>query len=143
MGKLAVNKTKVNAASVTDFINSIADEQQRKDSTVILTLMQKATKLTPRMWGSNMIGFGEVRYKSPASGREVDWFRIGFSPRKTNLSLHLIDMSYHADALKKLGKHKTGMGCLYINKLADVDMKVLEKIITAAAKYKSPLASGQ
>lgn len=142
MGKLAVIKTKVNAASVTDFINSIADEQQQKDSTVILTLMQKATKLTPKMWGSNMIGFGEVRYKSPSSGREVDWFRIGFSPRKTNLSLHLIDMSYHADELKKLGKHKTGLGCLYINKLADVDMKVLEKIITAAAKYKSPLAGG-
>lgn len=142
MGKLAVIKTKVNAASVTDFINSIADEQKRKDSMTILTMMQKAMKLTPKMWGSNMIGFGEVRYKSPSSGREVDWFRIGFSPRKTNLSLHLIDMSYHADPLKKLGKHKTGLGCLYINKLADVDMKVLEKIITAAAKYKSPLAGG-
>ncbi|HEX6334454.1 MAG TPA: DUF1801 domain-containing protein, partial [Flavisolibacter sp.] len=83
---------------------------------------------------ASMIGFGKVRYKSPTSGREVDWFRIGFSPRKGNLSLHLIDLQRHADALKKLGKHKTGMGCLYINKLEDVDVKVLEKMIDAAAK---------
>ena len=87
------------------------------------------------MWGSSMIGFGDVRYKSPASGREVDWFKIGFSPRKANLSLHLgLNIQLHADALSKLGKHKTGVGCLYINKLEDVDMKVLEKIIVAAAK---------
>ena len=81
-----------------------------------------------------MIGFGNVRYKSPASGREVDWFKIGFAPRKSNLSLHLIDLGKHVDALKKLGKFKTGMGCLYINKLDDIDVKVLEKIIAASAK---------
>jgi len=71
-----------------------------------------------------LIGFGNVRYKSP-SGREVDWFKIGFSPRKANLSLHLIDLQRHADALGKRGKHKLGSGCLYINKLGDIDIKVL------------------
>jgi hypothetical protein len=135
MGKLAAIKTKPTESSVAEFIDSIANEQQRKDSQVILRLMEKATKEKPKMWGSSMIGFGNVRYKSPRSGREVDWFKIGFSPRKANLSLHLvIDMQQHADTLKKLGKHKTGMGCLYINKLEDVDIKVLEKMIAAAAK---------
>lgn len=134
MGKLAEIKTKPTSTSVDSFINSIPDEQKRKDSQVILKMMEKAMKEKPKMWGSSMIGFGDVRYKSPATGREVDWFKIGFSPRKANLSLHLIDLQRHADALKKLGKHKTGGGCLYINKLEDVDIKVLEKIITAAVK---------
>jgi len=85
MGKLAAIKTKQTSASVADFINSIADEQKRKDSQVILKLMEKAMKEKPKMWSSSMIGFGNVRYKSPATGREVDWFKIGFSPRKANL----------------------------------------------------------
>lgn len=134
MGKLAVIKTRPTSLSVTGFIDSIPDEQKRKDCHVILKLMEKATKEKPKMWGSSMIGFGNVRYKSPATGREVDWFKIGFSPRKANFSLHLIDLKRHADALKKLGKHKTGTGCLYINKLEDVDIKVLEKMIDAAGK---------
>jgi hypothetical protein len=134
MGKLAEIKTKQTSSSVADFIDSIPDEQKRKDSYVILKMMEKATKEKPKMWGSSIIGFGNVRYKSPASGREVDWFKIGFSPRKTNLSLNLIDLRRHADTLKKLGKHKTGMGCLYINKLKDIDIKVLEKMISAAGK---------
>ncbi|HSN61774.1 MAG TPA: DUF1801 domain-containing protein [Ferruginibacter sp.] len=134
MGKLAIIKTKATASSVADFINSIEDEQKRNDSFVILKLMEKAMKEPPKMWGSSMIGFGELRYKSPATGREVDWFKIGFSPRKANLSLHLVDLKRHADALTKLGKHKTGAGCLYINKLADIDIKILEKMIDAAAK---------
>ena len=134
MGKLVEIKTKQTSSSVADFIDSISDVQKRKESQVILKLMEKAMKEKAKMWGSSMIGFGNVRYKSPATGREVDWFKIGFSPRKANLSLHLIDLQRHADALKKLGKHKTGAGCLYINKLEDVDIKVLEKMITAAAK---------
>lgn len=134
MGKLAEIKTKPTSNSVDSFIDSLPDEQKRKDSQVILKMMEKATKEKSKMWGSSMIGFGNVRYKSPATGREVDWFKIGFSPRKANFSLHLIDIGRHADALKKLGKHKTGVGCLYINKLEDVDIKVLEKIITTAAK---------
>ncbi|MBL7702930.1 MAG: DUF1801 domain-containing protein [Ferruginibacter sp.] len=134
MAKAAEIKTKPTNLSVQDFINSIADEQKRKDSEVVLKLMERAMKQKPQMWGSSMIGFGEVRYKSPATGREVDWFKIGFSPRKANLSLHLMDMQRHAEAFKKLGKFKTGAGCLYINKLEDVDVKVLEKIISASAK---------
>jgi Domain of unknown function (DU1801) len=134
MGKLVEIKTKQTGLSVLDFINNIPDEQKRKDSFVILKIMENAMKEKPKMWGSSMIGFGEVRYKSPATGREVDWFKIGFSPRKANLSLHLIDLKRHADTITKLGKHKTGGGCLYINKLDDVDIKILEKIIMAAAK---------
>ncbi len=134
MGKLAEIKTKQTAESVDSFIENIPNEQKRKDSQVILKMMEKAMKEKPKMWGSSMIGFGNVRYKSPATGREVDWFKIGFSPRKANISLHLIDLKQHEDALTKLGKHKTGVGCLYINKLEDVDTKVLEKMIAAAAK---------
>jgi hypothetical protein len=134
MGKLAVIKTKQTSDSVTDFIDSIATEQKRKDSKVILKMMEKATKEKAKMWGSSIIGFGNVRYKSPATDREVDWFKIGFSPRKANLTVYLIDMRRHTDALPKLGKHKIGGGCLYINKLEDIDIKILEKMIIAAAK---------
>ena len=135
MGKLAEIKTKPTSTSVESFIESIPNEQKRKDSQVILQMMKKIMKETPKMWGSSIIGFGDVRCKSPATGREVDWFKIGFAPRKANLSLYLgLDIQRHADALSKLGKHKTGVGCLYINKLADVDVKVLEQMITVAAK---------
>ena len=137
MAKVAQIKTKPTGISVDDFIASIADEQKRKDSLVILKLMEKATKMKPKMWGTSMIGFCDVRYKSPTSGREVDWFKIGFAPRKANLSLHLIlDMKSQAEALEKLGKHKIGMGCLYINKLDDVDLKVLEGLIKLSATRK-------
>ena len=135
MGKLVEIKTKPTALSVDSFIAAISDEQQRKDSQTILKMMEKAMKVKPKMWGSSMIGFGDVRYKSPNTGREVDWFKIGFAPRKANLSLHLgLDVKKHAEGLNKLGKYKTGVGCLYINKLDDVDVKVLEKIINSAAK---------
>lgn len=137
MGKLAQIKTKETEASVEDFINSVKDEEKRKDSFVLLKLMQKASNEKPKMWGSSMIGFGNKIYKSPATGREVEWFKIGFSPRKANFSLHLVlDIKKYATELKKLGKHKTGVGCLYINKLDDVDVKVLEKLINTAAKMK-------
>lgn len=137
MGKLAIIKTKETTASVEDFVNTVADEEKRKDSFRLLDLMQKATGEAPKMWGSAMIGFGNKRYKSPATGREVDWFRIGFAPRKANLSLHLgLDVQQHADALQKLGKHKTGSGCLYINKLTDVDIQVLARLIHTAAERK-------
>ncbi len=134
-GKLAEIKTKENNASVEDFINSVADEQKRKDSFVILEMMKKATKEEPKMWGTSLIGFGNIRYKSPATGREVDWLRIGFLPRKANISLYLtMNVNEQGAALEKLGKHKTGVGCLYINKLADVDVKVLKEMIDLAAK---------
>jgi Domain of unknown function (DU1801) len=135
MGKLVEIKTKPNSFSVSGFIESIADGQKRKDSYAIIKLMGKAMKQEPKIWGSSIIGFGNIQYKSPATGREVDWFKIGFSPRKANLSLHLgAGIQQHAAALNKLGKFKTGVGCLYINKLEDVNIEILEKIIAAAAR---------
>ena len=133
MGKPAEIKTKPTSVTIESFLAALSNEQQRKDCVVIMRLMEKATNEKPCIWGSTMIGFGNVRYKSP-SGREVDWFKIGFSPRKSNLSLNLIDLRKVADLLPGLGKHKTGTGCLYINKLEDIDLSVLEKIIVAAAK---------
>ena len=134
---MAEIKTKPTAASVEDFINRIEDEQKRKDSFEVMKMMKKASGEEPKMWGSSLIGFGTKRYKSPASGREVDWFVIGFSPRKNNLSLHLVtDIQKQAAALKKLGKHKTGSGCLYINKLEDIDLNVLKGLIEISLKGK-------
>lgn len=133
--KLVEIKTKQTTASVDDYINSVKDEQKRKDSFKILEMMKKATGERPKMWGGSIIGFGIKRYKSPNTGREVDWLRIGFSPRKANLSLYLtMNVKEHEALLEKLGKHKTGVGCLYINKLEDVDLKVLKKLIDASLK---------
>ena len=138
MGKVAVIKTRENTASVASCISKLHGEQMRKDSQVLVKLMEKISKEKPKMWGASMIGFGKLRYKSPASGREVDWFKIGFAPRKSNLSLHLVlDIQSMASELEKLGKHKTGSGCLYINKLDDIDMKVLEGMIKTAVKRKN------
>ncbi len=134
MGKLVEIKTKETTSSVEDFINDVKDEQKRNDSFHLLKLMQKVSKETPKMWGSSIIGFGNLRFKSPATGREVDWFKIGFSPRKANLSLYLINLGVHEDSLKKLGKHKTGVGCLYINKLDDIDLTVLEEMMVVTLK---------
>lgn len=135
--KLAQIKTKPTAVSVEEFINNVKDEQKRKDSFVLLEMMKKATGEEPVLWSNSLIGFGNKRYKSPATGREVDWLRIGFSPRKAYLSLHLMmDAKQQAAALKKLGKHKTGAGCVYINKLEEIDLKVLKGMIDAALKEK-------
>jgi len=132
---MAEIKTKPNASSVESFINTVKDEQKRKDSFVILEMMKKASGKNPKKWGGSLIGFGNVKQKSPATGREVDWLRIGFSPRKANFSLYLTgDISKYGTFLKILGKHKTGMGCLYINKLEDVDIKVLKGMMEAALK---------
>ncbi len=136
MGKLAEVKTKETTSSVEDFINGVKDEQKRRDSFLLLKLMQKVSGEKPKMWGASLIGFGKLRYKSSATGREVDWFKIGFSPRKANLSLYLMNLQVHAASLKKLGKHKTGAGCLYINKLDDIDLKVLEDMMYATVKGK-------
>ncbi len=129
-------KTKATSASVEDFINSIKDEQKRKDSFVLLEMMKKTIGEEPKMWGSSLIGFSHIRLKTPNTGREVDWLRLGFSPRKANLSLYISGgiKHQHTEALKKLGKHKTGVGCLYINKLEDVDLKVLKEMIKASLK---------
>ena len=127
---MAENKTQKTTLSVEDFINSVEHEGKRKDGFEILEMMKTITKEEPRMWGTSIIGFGDVRYKY-ASGREGDWFKVGFSPRKANISLYLMgcDVSKADEMLGRLGKHKTGKGCLYINKLADIDKEVLKEMI--------------
>ena len=136
MGKLVEIKTKPTLLNVEDFINAIPDEQKRKDSHILLKVMEKAMKEKPKMWGSSIIGFGNYIAKSPATGREVEWLIIGFSPRKANISLYGLDLKRLTEDLNILGKHKTGVGCLYINKIEDIDIKVLEKMITQAAQPK-------
>jgi hypothetical protein len=133
--KLAEIKTKPTKEKVEDFLNKIQDEQKRKDSFVLLEMMQKASGEEPILWSNSLIGFGNKRYKSPATGREVDWLLIGFSPRKANLSLYFtMEIKKHADVLSKLGRYKTGVGCLYINKLEDIDLKILKEIIMISLK---------
>lgn len=134
MAKTAELKTKVNDASVPGFLNGVADGQKRKDSFEILKIMKQVTKEEPKMWGSSIIGFGSYHYKG-ASGREGDWMQIGFSPRKQNLTLYLMGgLNTRTDLLKKLGKHKTSVGCLYIKKLSDVDVNVLKELIAESLK---------
>ena len=130
--KLKSGKTE---ASVTDFLNTVKDDDKRRDSFAILDIMQKATGDKPKMWGSSIVGFGEVSLKYE-SGRELDWFKMGFSPRKESLTLYGLNINGQAELMKKLGKHTTGKGCLYVNKLSDVDAAVLKKIIAAAGKAK-------
>jgi hypothetical protein len=137
MSKVVKIKTQQTTENVDDFINKVENEQQRADSFTIIEIMKKISGEEAKMWGSSIIGFGNKRYKSPKTGREVDWFLIGFSPRKANLSLHLaIDINKHEDTLQKLGKFKTGVGCLYINKLRDIDVKQLENLIKTALQNK-------
>ncbi len=133
--KLAEIKTKQTSQSVEGFINTVKEDQKRTDSFVLLELMKKESGEDAKMWGTSIIGFGNKRYKSPTSGREVDWFLIGFSPRKANLTLYLmINHKEHEDAIKRLGKHKTDGGCIYINKLEDIDLNNLKGIINASLK---------
>lgn len=127
---MATPKTTVNDANVDDFINKVEDEVKRQDSLALLKLFSKVTGEKPKMWGSSIIGFGSYHYKSERSRQEGDWLLTGFSPRKQNLTLYVMHgLAEEQDLLKDLGKHKTGVGCLYVNKLADVDIGVLEKLI--------------
>lgn len=133
--KLAENKTKPTTDSVEDFLNTITPEQKRRDSFVLLELMKKASQEEPVLWSNSFVGFGMKRHKSEHTGREADWMRIGFAPRKTNLSLYFGNyIDEHTAALDKLGKYKTGLGCLYINKLADIDLDVLAGMIQEGCK---------
>ena len=132
---MAELKTKKNEASVTKFLDGVKDEKKREDSYIILKLMKQITKADPKMWGDSMIGFGSYHYKY-ASGREGDWFVTGFSPRKQSLTLYIMaGISKYPDLLKKLGKFKTGKGCLYINKIEDVDIKILKELIKQSVGY--------
>src|SRR5215207_4885470 len=132
---MAELKTKVNTGSVHKFLDGIADEVKRRDSYLLLKMMEKATKDEARMWGDSIVGFGDYHYVGK-SGREGDWFLAGLSPRKQNLTLYMLGgWKQHAELLAKLGKHSLGKGCLYIKRLDDVDMSVLNKLIAEAVKH--------
>lgn len=127
---MAELKTLPNDASAKDFLNALTDEVKKRDSLTLLELFTKVTGQKPKMWGTSIVGFGQYHYKSERSTQEGDWPLIGFSPRKQNLTLYFMHgFTDYQDQLEKLGKHKTSVGCLYINKLADVDLSILEKLI--------------
>jgi hypothetical protein len=129
----AAPKTRPTTASVEAFIDALPNEQQRTDSRALVKLMQGVTKETPVMWGPGIIGFGSTPLKY-ANGKELDWPIIAFSPRKTALTLFFTcDIKQYQPLLEVLGKHSTGVGCLYIKRLSDVDGKVLEKLVKVAA----------
>jgi hypothetical protein len=128
-------KTKPTKVSVTAFMNSIEDKQKRLDARKVAAMMRDATGSRARMWGANIVGFGEYHYKYD-SGREGDFMITGFSPRKQALTLYVIPGFKHFEPLmNKLGKYKTGKSCLYIKRLADVDEKVLKKLIDGSVKH--------
>ena len=132
---MAENKTRKTGASVSDFLASVENKRRREDGNTILEMMKQITGMEPEMWGPTIIGFGDYHYKYD-SGREGDMFLTGFSPRKQNLSLYVMDgFEGRDDLLARLGKHRTGVSCLYINKLADVDVDVLHELIQRSFEH--------
>ena len=139
---MAEIKTKKNDASVEAFLQTVTAEEKKKDCMTILAMVKKITKAEPKMWGSSIVGFGSYHYKSERSRQEGDWFITGFSPRKQNLTLYIMPgIGYFMDLVKKLGKCKTGGSCLYINKLSDLDTKVLKELLTTAYKRMKEMVS--
>jgi hypothetical protein len=130
---MAEPKTKVNNASVADFLSAIPDAQVREDCRTIAAIMQAATKGRPKMWGPSIVGFGEHRVVY-AGGREADWMMIGFSPRKQNIVLYGIGLT--DELLAELGTHSCGKGCLYIKRLAEVHLPTLKKLVRASVQRK-------
>jgi Domain of unknown function (DU1801) len=128
-------KTKKTKASVGEFIDGVADDR-RKDCRALVKLMKKATGADAKMWGPSIIGFGDYSYVSEKTGRAGDWFQIGFSPRKADLTLYLMGgLSRHSKRIAKLGKHKVAGSCLHIKRLEDVDLAVLEDLLAASVRY--------
>jgi hypothetical protein len=132
---MAELKTKKTDESVERFLNQVDDDKKRHDSFKIKELMQEVTGEPPKMWGSSIVGFGDYHYQYE-SGRAGDWFLVGFSPRKRNLTLYIMaGFDRYEDLLSKLGKYKTGKACLYINKLEDVDQQVLRELVAESARH--------
>ena len=126
---MAENKTRKTGASVEEFLASVENKRRREDGLTLLEMMREITGLEAEMWGPSIIGFGDYHYKYE-SGREGDMCLIGFSPRKQSLSLYIMAGSERFDdLLSRLGKHRKGASCLYVNKLADVDMNVLRDLV--------------
>ena len=129
---MAENKTKATTKSVPEFLEQIEDPKKRSDCVTIALMMERLTGSQPKMWGDSIVGFGDYHYKY-ASGREGDWFLAGFSPRKQNLTIYIMGyLEFYSELLEGLGKFKHGKGCLYIKKLEDIDMKVLETLISTS-----------
>ncbi len=127
---MAEIKTKATKDSVTKFLSSVKPEEKKKDALTLLSMFKKITGEKPVMWGTAIVGFGKYHYKSEKSAQEGDWFHIGFSPRKQNLTLYILAWKKEdPKQLAKLGKYKRGGGCLYINRLSDVNEKVLASLI--------------
>lgn len=125
------NKTVQTGASVDDFIASIEHPTRRQDALALVDLFSKTTEFSPKMWGDSIVGFGQYHYRY-ASGREGDFLATGLSPRKSNLSIYIMPgYGDFSEILNDLGKHKLGKSCLYVNKLADIDLDVLQKLIVA------------
>lgn len=132
---MAELKTQPTGRSVKAFIDGIRDDARRRDCRTIMKIMKKVTKAGPTMWGSNIVGYGKYRYKY-ASGREGEWFTAGFSPRVQNLTLYIMSgFREYKPLLKKLGKHSTGKSCLYIKRLDDIDIDVLEELIERSVRH--------
>jgi hypothetical protein len=128
-------KTKLNESSVEGFLNSVVDEERRADCFRVLELMKKVTGEEPKMWGPSIVGFGSTHLKYE-SGRELDWMLVGFSPRKANITLYIMDgFAKYEELMNKLGKHKTGGSCLYIKRLSDVDTNVLEELVESSIDH--------
>lgn len=126
---MAELKTRQTRASVGAFVDGIADERRRKECRAVMALMKKATGAIPRMWGPSIVGFGNVRLRYD-SGRELDWFLMGFSPRKQALTLYLgSGLDHHEGLLAKLGEYSRGKGCLYLKDLEQVKLPVLGKLL--------------
>lgn len=131
---MAERKIQPTEFSVEKYLNTIADEAKHRDALSMLDIMRQITSTEPKMWGSSIVGFGNRHYRY-ASGREGDWFLVGFSPHKEYLTLYLsYEDIQNNDLRQKLGKHKIGKGCLYIKKLADVDLDILKEIISRSVK---------
>jgi len=138
---MAELKTKENSASVSAFLRSIPDPQRRSDAMAVADLMKAVTKTEPKMWGASVVGYGSQHYQYE-SGREGDWFRTGFSPRKDSLTLYITSsFEQYPDLMEKLGTYKTGKACLHIKKLSDVDRRVLEQLITRSLNAPLPGAT--
>ena len=132
---MAELKTKENDQSVDAFLSTIEDAQKQADCRAMVAIMQEATGAAPRMWGDSIVGFGHYHYKY-ASGREGDWFLAGFSPRKQNLTLYIMAGFDNYEALLgKLGKHTTGKSCLYVKRLADLDMPALKRLVAESVAH--------
>ena len=135
---MAELKTKATNASVSAFLASIPDERRRADAMAVAAMMEAATKTKPKMWGASIVGYGTQHYKYE-SGREGDWFRAGFSPRNDRLTIYITSsFQQYPDLMEKLGKYKTGVACLHIKKLSDVDQTVLKQLITRSLKNPLP-----